>query len=194
MSKKYDELALMAVKWFDYRILTPDQATMACLYHYAVATRYYQKEVGNGSYFNFLVKVDLNNPKDWRGWRFIEKIRQHADSLGLPYDLYWSFAYQSRSKLPFQRSYINVFLNKRLMAMVEGMAARYKKEYVFLSDKPIFSPAKYCGLWIQDLYFDHVIRLVFEVYGRAGFGRVISQMVDDGKLPLEFLRRRQNPA
>lgn len=188
MAKKCcDELALMAVKWFDYRILTPDQATMECLYHYALATRHFQKEAGNGSYFNFLVRVDLSNPKEWGGWKFIEKIRQHADSLGMPYNLYWDFAYVARSRIPFQRSFISVFLNKHLQKMVAELTAKHAENCLILSDHRLFRPESYTGCWIQKLYFNYVVRAAWERFGKANFQRMLGQILEDGKIPLDFL-------
>ncbi len=93
------ETALYERKWFDYRPLTPDGATLAFFYAWAKALTQFNEYLGDSKWLNFLRRFEHFNPPylkqhHARYWRSMNKLSNWADKRGMHYDWCWTAAFE----------------------------------------------------------------------------------------------------
>ena len=194
------ELDLFTAKWFDYRHLTPLEATRVYIQSYGVIYRQkYEQHMDaliaeNISVDTFdKLMLDLENPKKatktrgkissyWRG-------RQFADALCMPYDLYIDNAIEYRLRYWKQRHlpkpghlYGDMVLEK-----VQARWEEIQEGRIYLAEHPMYLAQNYCGLPHQDDYHEWIF---FQSTKRADPNRFLARMIHDHILPEEKVRGR----
>lgn len=105
------ELDLYEIKWFDYRMLSPNMATMFFVREYAKAIGNLRVKLGlldgkNVSYYIALPEFDVRAPEMWKYWKRMNGLRQWADKNFMRYNDFWEWAC---------RAYIELGFNERRM-------------------------------------------------------------------------------
>lgn len=199
------EPGLYASKWFDYRHMTPIQATKTYIEHYGRIYREVYAEMLDrasaehirvitvDSVMNGLLAEDPKTRKKskknltgcWRG-------RQVADILGMPYDLYIQHAFAYRLR----------FWNQRYLPQpqhlygefdVEKIQERWQDEQaasLFVAQHPAYLIQNYVGAAHQD---DHHEWLFRQAELRTDSAWHLARFVQDDMLPIEKLDFRFAP-
>lgn len=194
------ELGLYTAKWFDYRHLTPIQATALYIENYGEIYRHkYEQnydvltaELISTDTFSKLL-VDIDNPKKatktrtkvssyWRG-------RQFADALGIPYEVYIDLAIEYRLRYWKQRYlpkpghlYGDMILEKVQVRWEEIQPSR-----LYLADHPVYLAQNYCGLPHQDDYHEWVF---YQAHIRTDTPLFLARMINTHVLPEGKVRGR----
>lgn len=184
------ELSLFTSKWFDYRFMHPSEATYLYAHHWErVYRRFYKMNVDAQradviKVFNKsnIFKDKANLPGLWRG-------RQHADGLGIPYDLYITLAFKenlrfwNRSHLPRpQHCYSGRVIEAIQQAWPEHQAAN-----LFYSRLPTYHNDNYAETNEQKAHHEW---LMDQAGRRAAPAWVLGKFVKDGILPIEKIVAR----
>jgi hypothetical protein len=193
-----DERELYQTKWWDARLLTPKEATLAFALAHFRAMAAHKASMGDRPFEAVIAsrKLDLAAPEKWAHWEIMTKLRRFADAFGARYDDFWELAFEAHIdlKLPTRLTRkgtlfvpCNTFLTPSLMNQV---AVRWQERYgrfVRYSEAPFFTPAGYRGLRLQDAYYDEIVARL--MYGGGATPEKIRQMIDDGKLSADYLRK-----
>lgn len=89
------EAELMTVKWFNYRFMSPLEATMLFAKKYTTAVRRYVR-----TNFDVALANSVNGVRPWvpskrEGWfTQLWEARQRADELFVPYEVFFAFAFE----------------------------------------------------------------------------------------------------
>lgn len=198
--KKYlnYDLSLFATKWFDYRRMTPLQATIE--YMKAFCESYkdtYAREL-DFQRAEFVTPVNITKlftdlierqrPKDkskltsfWRG-------RQVADALGMPYNVYLDHAFEYRMRR-WQRAYLpqpQHLYHEYVVEMIQEKWEDLKKSRLYLPDDPAFLSQNYRDIPYQNDFHDYLIAQAAE---RSDPAFTLSGLVETDMLPLEKLEK-----
>jgi len=136
MAKKKEEMEkeklivlernLFFTKWFDYRGLTPDDATKHFVNCFdEVFFRMYQKT--KYKYYKVFKKGDYNRPlNQWKHYKIFTKLRQIADAHCCKYQDFVNFLFDGFIELGYNRLYPSVFLSGKL---VKHALTKEKEKY-----------------------------------------------------------------
>lgn len=194
------ELDLFTAKWFDYRHLTPLQATKLYIEIYGeIYRRKYAQhfdeltaEAISTDTFDKLM-VDLDNPKKatktrvkfssyWRG-------RQFADAIGIPYEVYIDLAIEYRLRYWKQR-YLPKPGHLYGDMVLEKVQARWEEiqpNRLYLAEHPMYLAQNYAGLPHQDAYHEWVF---YQSEIRQDRYRFLARMIRQHVLPEEKVSGR----
>lgn len=185
------ERELYSTKWWDYRHMEPEHATLICLLEYARAFSTYNDRRGNGRHVNVFKNIDFERPETWRFYGALVKVRRWCDRRGVIYKQFWRLAMAGHEELGFRWATMNAFCNGRLLEWVEKDLAQRNAKTLVLSERNRFKAENYCGCPIQKAYYRHVVD---EVKRKKGSGPaavdILKQLIENGRLSKEFLKER----
>jgi len=168
LASKYlePEKQLFETKWFDYRLMTPKGATDQFAEAYGVIYR--RKYAANFDRTRAALKKGLLNEGVYASQRELAGIwgaRQFADRLGLPYDLFISWAMEgclrSGSKKIPRPNQLYGSKGELIANHVRSTWSDHCREARFMfSALPIYRVNAYCGFSAQDARYDWIIEQV----------------------------------
>lgn len=184
------EKYLYTVKWHDYRMLSPDTATLLFLKDWAQALTDFNEASGKTRYFAFLKNITSFDPA-WlkrqkpQFWNTMEKLRQQADAGGFDYQDWWPWAFQALNDSGFQVTFLNAFLNIKIKLKVKERKAEYDRNYTKRSSSPFFRAENYTGNELQRDYYDYLIYKARNPNPAITKG-ALDMLVDAGELPVDY--------
>lgn len=178
------EEELYDLKWFDYRPLPPDTATMAFTHQHIEFSGRYLEDLGEegGKQISRGILKSLD-PQNVRGWKFfptMEKLRQWADKNGMRYDHFWELAMIAYNDLgfgtvrltekfysrkagkvltqvkPYRCLILNLFTTARMLARILESHRELKETTIIKSNDPYFQPENYAAEPLQVDYFRYL--------------------------------------
>ena len=189
-ARNREEIELYQSKFFDYRPVSPDVATMQFMYAYGKAMEIYNDTLGYTKYRHILKafdKMELGALKEKTQFKSLASLRRWADRHGMPYDLYWSYATEAHLQLKFDKTYINVFSHKKIRAYVLEKWESRRRQVVIRSDSHFFKAENYQGFQVQKDYYEYVIDGVFEKHNYRDAGYKLADLVRAGELDEVFV-------
>lgn len=195
------ELGLFATKWFDYRHLTPVQATRRFIQDYGVVYKdIYAREMDREraehvkpyDLDRLLAGLAENDPKWKKVFKACWKARQVADALGMPYSIYleWAFTYRMRR---WQQAYLPQPQHLYQEYDVEKIQEKWEElqgSIIFLSDHPAYLIQNYDNIAYQN---DHHEWLFKQANLRADPYYHLARFIDQDLLPVDKVRARLEP-
>jgi hypothetical protein len=195
MTKKNDnnklEIELYETKFFDYRPVSPDVATMMFTYAYGKAMETYNDMLGRSRYLHTLKgfpDMKLETMKQQKQFKILQGLRQWSDKHGMRYDMFWSWATEAHLNLGFQKTYINVFYNKKILAEIKRQHAEWTEKFLVRSDSKFFRADSYTGHPVQQEYYDYVIKGTLKRSDQAGAAKMLAELVESGEIDLKYLQ------
>ena len=181
------EKFLYGVKWHDYRMLTPDTATLAFMNEFAKALTEFNEATGKSRYFSFLKNIASFEPerlkvKRSRFWNTMSQLRQWADGHGFDYADFWSWGFAAFNELGFRATYVNAFLNMKLKLKIKEKKLEYDRHFVKRSESPYFRAENFVGSEIQTDYYDY---LIYKISDR----NLLDKLADSGELHADYLSK-----
>ena len=189
---------LYRTKWFDYRMLTPLQATRLYIEAFGEVYRdYFAVEIDKRSSAYIRVPTvenvmsglaeDVKKVKStfsgmWRG-------RQVADAIGMPYKDYihtvmgFRLRFWSKKHLPQAQHLYNVMDVEKTIARWEEMQAGR----LYLSDEPAYMIENYDGIAHQNDYHEWLFKQA-SLRGNPWF--TLAGFINQNRLPLEKVEAR----
>ena len=151
------EVSLMQTKWFDYRQLTPVQATYLFAHYYRDAfKRFFRMHVNHASaeYVKPLKDEDLFKNKQvtvsglWRA-------RQHADAMGVPYEEYLADAFERAMKTQRERLPLTTQLyTDNVLEFVQERWEQRQRAKLYVAESDLYRNDNYLGLTAQDAHHE----------------------------------------
>jgi len=184
-----DERELMEMKFFDYRAMEPEVATLVFMESWAKALMNYNEDLGKTKHYAFLKSFksfDLAYLRENARFKALTKLRRIADKHGMRYDLYWQWAFDAHLELGFSKTFENVFLNLKIQAKIPDKKRAHEKTFVTWAKSDIFKPENYRNLELQNDYCWYLIREIKNRYHREHWQRRITIMIENGRLPKDF--------
>lgn len=166
------ELRLFNLKWYPYRFHTPEVANLFCLYEYISNLQDYLEAIGESRNLNTLKSFDISDPKKFKMYGTLNKLRQFIDKHGLPYNVYWNSAFQAFNKMKFKRYYLNTFLNENLKQETISIAKQRMLDYIQFSNHPKLNLNKATNE-VQKNYHYYIISRFQEKYGESWKGKLV---------------------
>jgi len=185
-----DQKELFDTKFFDYRALAPDAATLFFMRDWAVAFTNYNEDLGRSRYWAFLKgfeSFDLSYLKATPRFKVHEKLRSFADAHGFRYDLFWQWAFEAHLHMGFQRTFENVFLSLRILKRALEMKRKHEENFITYATTDIFKPQNYRNLELQNDYYWYLVYEIKNRYHRDQFNDKIRLMLENQRLSGEFL-------
>ena len=195
------DLELFTSKWFDYRHMTPMEATMVYIDAYLVVYReMYKRELDRktaenlnlGDADRFIAKLTRGERKDkarfagfWRG-------RQVADAIGMPYPdfielmmTYRMRAWKQRFLPHPQHLYHEIDVEKTLARWEELQETR-----IYTSDHPAYLNQNYRNTRAQNDYHEW---LFLQVGKRMNPAYYYARLIEQDQIPVEKVEARADP-
>lgn len=90
------EIPLYKTKWYDNRLITPDEATLKFVRDFSREQDIYHESLGESKFMNTLKWLDFKDEsyKQTKQFKSFKNFRQKVDRLGLKYDLFWAKAFE----------------------------------------------------------------------------------------------------
>lgn len=192
------EVGLFTAKWFDYRHLTPTQATRFYISNYGDIYRDVFAKERDRERAEHIKVIDLDEvlegvrsglPKFVRIFKSCWRGRVVADAIGMPYDLYirWAFEFRLRfwnnRNLPQpQHLYQELDVERIQTRWEEYQAAR-----TFYSEHPAYLNQNYAGIAHQD---DHHEWLFKQAGLRSNVPETLARFISSDLLPAEKVESR----
>lgn len=172
------EGSLYTGKWFDYRFLTPVEATRLYAKEFDKAYRQaYRKNVESKAapYIRIFKTKDLFTEDAgmisgvWRG-------RQIADAMGIPYDLYLSLAFKARLSYWQQRQLPRPtqLYGRMVVEMAADAWEKFQEGKLFYSALPQYRNEAYADLDAQNAHHEW---LLLQASKRGGSPAVLAQFI-----------------
>jgi hypothetical protein len=198
--QKFD-FELFATKWFDYRHLTPLEATLAYIDAFGVVYRRVyaqQMDAERAQHMNLTtgakVKSGLisNNSKIKRNFTGYWRGRQIADALCMPYELYIELAIDYRMR-HWQRAHLprpEHLYHEWDVEKVQDRWIELQSASLYLSEHPAYMTQNYAGTAAQNDYHEWLFKQAnlrsnrtvmlarFVKEGVIQFDKVISRLSD----------------
>ncbi len=188
-----NEKELYDMKWFDYRAMDPDTATLVFMHEYALRMREYNELLGRSRYFYILKSFkafERDYLRNHRLFKILEKLRPIADKHGMPYDKFWEFACEAHMNLGFKKTYVNVFLNKNILKKIKEDWEQYKKDFICYSKSTSLQPDNYQGFDIQKDYYEYLLGQIKTRYPASKRAEKLKLMLAQNKISKDFLLNR----
>jgi hypothetical protein len=196
------EKGLYKTKWFDHRLLVPDQATVEFIKELKKAALRYYKRIGAlpqlmdedlepHKGYVFITKLFRLDPgylkkKNPIFWKICEELRQWADQHQIEYADFWSWAFRAHADLNFKKTFVNAFKNKRL----QGKILEYQaEEYSFrtkMSDATFFRSENYIGDEHQKEYYDYLYDKI-KLRHPVDYIKRLAKLLKEGKMSPDFI-------
>jgi hypothetical protein len=195
------EPELFRSKWFDYRMMTPVQATRLYIEAFSEIYRsYFATEINKkAAPFIKLVTADkimagleADDRKAKSMFSSYSRGRQVADAIGMPYKHYIHITMGYRLRFWQQRGlpqphqlYASVDVEKTIARWEEMQAGE-----LFLSEHPAYMLQNYHGLAHQDDYHEWLIK---QAGIRSNPAQAFARFINDDLLPLDKVSARLDP-
>lgn len=193
------ETQLYESKWWDYRFMSPIEATLAYIDAFGVeARKIYAREfdeekarhvrVATGEDMLHRLEKDAPRAKErfasyWRG-------RACADAIGMPYSDYISSMMDFRMRL-WKRRHIplpNQLYGQREIEKTIERWTDVQQSRIRYAEHHAYMPENWCGAPAQVAYVDHLIERARERGDMADF--ILRDMVLNDRIPPQALRER----
>lgn len=187
--KECDERVLFETKWFDYRPLPPEVATLVFMLEWAVRMKEYKDDMGYSRYLNFLRSFDnfkLSYLRTNKRFKTFTKLRQYADKHGIRYDHFWYWAFEAHNDLGFTKTFDEVFLNKKILKRVMDKNKEYEQAHIKFSESKLFEAENYKKFQVQKDYYEYILRQVKKRYPRDRRLQKINSLIRHGKLNQDY--------
>jgi len=200
------ELDLFATKWFDYRHLTPWQATRLYIDQYQVVyrrvyARHFDRE--RAEHIKVLTLDDviegIKNPLDAKRYTKSKRMlsagwsgRQMADLMGIPYEIYIELAFEFRLRF-WNQSYLpqpQHLYNERDVERIQERWEEMQASLLYVSQHPAYNTANYCGAAYQHDYHEWLFR---QAEYRPDPAYLLAGFVKNEQLTLEKIECRVAP-
>jgi hypothetical protein len=184
-----DERELMDMKFFDYRALEPEVATLVFMANWAQAFCNYNEDIGYTKHFAFLKgfkSFDLDYLRTNSHFKTLNELRKIADKHGARYDLFWQWAFEAHTELSFQNKMVNTFKNKNIQAKILDKKRAHEKTFITYAKSDIFKPENYRNLELQNDYCWYLIREIKNRYAKETWQGKILTLVENNRLPKDF--------
>lgn len=182
------ESELMSKKWWDYRLLTPDDATIAFIGSYAKRVPQYIERLGNCPYVNLLKSFEIVSPRKWNNWSIAEKTRMWCDERCLSYDDFWIMACEEHEKMGWHKTFFNSFCGQKMLERIQN---RLKdRQFIQFSRLGFFTDVGYIGCPLQIKYHRFIVEKIGSKYGESAMEAIMSLMADGLLSKQYFLRGR----
>jgi hypothetical protein len=199
------EQELFKTKWFDYRMLSPDDATLLFMDEWRKALTSYNEHnvpsyrgkdgklhVMNGytdvSKGYKSLNIEYLKTKKKTSWNLFTKLRQWADKQGFGYDKYWPSAFKAHEVLGFKNRLLNVFLNERIKAKVVERIDDYRQIKIKKAMSSAFKAENYEGTPLQDDYYEYLIDELKQRYPVRREEKLM-KMVKEGEINKNFFKK-----
>lgn len=193
----YDQ-GLYATRWFNYRRMTPLEATIEYMRQFAISSKdVYARELDfeRAEFITFTNPTKLftdlierQRPKDkskltsfWRG-------RQIADALGTPYDVYIDHALKCRMRR-WQRTYLpqpQHLYHEFIVESVQDHWAELQEARMYTPDDPAYMNQNYQNIPYQNDFHAYAIE---QSAKRGDQAFALSGLVENDMLPLDKLEK-----
>lgn len=196
------ELNAFATKWFDYREMTPLQATrhyieaFGSLYrkHYRLnfdrkAADYITVPTVDSVMGALTETKDAKSAKLKRTFNACWRGRVIADHLGMPYDVYidlaleYRLSYWQRRHMPEPTQLYSEMVVEKTQERWEELQARK----LYLSHEPVYMVQNYRGARHQDDYHEWLFKQAFM---RSNPPEFIARFINEDRLPLDKVQVR----
>lgn len=193
---------LYKTKWFDYRMLSPDMATMRFVYFWMKSHGWalshagldfredlngdpvpvpYHYAQGTMEYFQ-----QVNDGEDWEAF---QKLRRMCDRRGVPYWMFCESAIKvlqgtDEGVLDVRCTTGNMMLNSIMLDVTE----RKLHGPIPLARDPHFAAAAYVGHPLQEEYAWHVTRAIKSRY-RGDLTQKFVSLIKNGHLSKQFVKK-----
>lgn len=192
------ELELYATKWFDYRELTPVQATRRYIDVYGdIYRRHFSTNV-DSKIAQYIKPITIE--RIWKGlgegnrrtrreftgcWRG----RQVADALGMPYHIYIDLALTYRLRFWKQRNLPQPFhlYGEWDVEKIQGKWEEMQATRLYLSEEPAYIAQNYRGVAHQKDYHEWLMKQAFLRSNPPAF---LARFINDDILPLDKVEAR----
>lgn len=192
------EQQLIETKWFDYKPLPPDTATLAFIVEHAKGLVRQLEYLGEeGAYYKATGALfgsrglKRANPTAWKHWKLFERLRQRADERCMRYDLFWAMAFEAYNEfgwgtrqtkrkscfVPF-----NYFTSKALLSRVFDGWEEYRRQFLVKSHIPFLRAEAFTGHPFQVGYWRYVADEIKRRYPRKWYER-LDEMRVAGEFP-----------
>lgn len=193
------ESELFNKKWFDYRFLTPSQATIVFAKKYAKIVRHTQRTIFNPlelrvyftDRFQGLISTgtifeEASTDREFKLLRHLWRGRQIADTLGMPYEVFLNEAMRTRLSY-WNKRYapaIQTLCHAWIAMKVASAWDEYHAARLFYSKLPAYSVEHFKDLPHQN---DHRTWLLDQIKLRPGSeARLFAQFIHEKLLPIEL--------
>ncbi|RWI35443.1 hypothetical protein [Mesorhizobium sp.] len=192
------EMDLFGKKWFDYRQLTPMQATRVYIDQYGEIYRRhfaanYDREraayVKPITVDGIMAGLKQNSKKARRAFVGCWRGRQIADFLCMPYEIYIDLAFKARLDY-WQQGHLPLPVHLYGQMVVEKIVDRWQElqaSRLFTSDNPAYLVHNYAGIGHQDDYHEW---LFSQAAMRSNPPATIARFVNDNQLPFDKVAAR----
>jgi len=194
-----EEIELYTTKWFDYRHLSPDLATMRFMHSYAKAMETYNDMLGFSKHRYILrtfPSMSLNDLRNNAQFKQLASLRRFADRYGIPYPMYWTYATNAHHKLAFTKTFISTFAHERIKAIILDLWNAKKEHSLETSDDPLFKADSFQAHPSQVEYYDYLIEETIKRNPRTrqptAFETLIVNKVIDKAYMIMNLNKRRN--
>jgi hypothetical protein len=187
---------LFGIKWWDYRFMSPCEATMNYIDTFGQESRkIYSRDIdsvvaqhiGVMNKEKMLAGLMKNEEKSKRLFSGFWRGRQVADAIGMPYSIYIYEALSQRMRR-WQRAYLPSASQVYQEGDVERVAARWeelKASRVYYADHHLYLSQNYQGSSVQKAYSEY---LVDRSHGNI---ETLADMVEADRLSLDYLSTEQ---
>lgn len=191
-----DERSLYNLKWFDYRPIEPDTATLACAMAHTRKLGTYLQELDCGNFIsarNSLFKgFNLDKIRGWKHFETMERLRWWCDKRLLRYDLFWEYAFETYIQFGLgtrgygkgrrhRMIFLSLFRSQALLAHVAQLHQGRSQERIALSDHPYFAASQWRGELLQRDYADYLVNELRRRHG-SGFEEKVEILIENGRL------------
>jgi hypothetical protein len=212
LDRRSFDVGLYQTKWWDYRFMTPYQATMEFVDAFGVeARRVYARDVDSerAEHITVITARSLTEkllacvPSAQRAFPSFWRARQVADALGIPYMEYNSEALRSRmsrwssiaiqdkngkwrTKLPTP----NQLYDERDVDKVEARWADLQRSRFYFANHHAYMVENYIASPIQNDYYAY---LVNRARHSSSYRLSIGDLVEFNRIPIEYLAQNIEP-
>lgn len=186
---------LYSSKWWDYRFMSPCEATMLYIDAFGQAGKViYARELDceRAEHVRYASSERIrqgllsNDDKSRKSFAAFWRGRQVADAIGMPYDVYCHEAIGSRMRA-WQRTYLpsaNHIYRDRDVEFVAGRWEQMQASKIYYADHHAYLAQNHIGTGIQLAYCEYLVARAQKSTDPAA---VLASMVDSDRLPLEYL-------
>lgn len=196
------EMDLFQSKWFDYRFMTPLQATRTYIQKYddvyrqhyarnmdATAAKFVKTVSVDGIFAGLAVPESSTHKKAKTQFTACWFGRQLADAMGMPYEIFIDLAFNIRLRY-WNRAYLPQPQHLYSEMIEERAGDRWKELQagrLYTSDHPAFIGANYSNLPVQNDYHEW---LLSQALTRANPGEILGRFINQDVLPAEKVKAR----
>lgn len=172
------EQELYETKFFDYRVISHNTATIAFVCFFQKELLVYEKLTRKGYFRNYLSTVNQPVP-EWKHFKTFQDLRRWADANFIKYNDFWSFAFLFHREMGFKQCFPNVFKNKNLLINIKNVDKEKYTHQLKLADLQYFNIDNYTGEDMQNDYWNYVIKEIRAKYQGSQAIAVFKKLVKD---------------